>query len=102
MTLRRISRLATNTRALMPNTTQIRQCGIPSTAFGEERTRIHVVVSQCRDASTPTATSDVPVMVLVKAILECILMMIYNNVLSMHGRGGAGWDVDEPRNFGDV
>jgi hypothetical protein len=41
-------------------------------------------------------------MVLVKAILECILMMIYNNVLSMHGRGGAGWDVDEPRNFGDV
>lgn len=31
-------------------------------------------------------------MVLVKAILECILVMIYNNVLSMHAkvpRGGA-------------
>ena len=64
--------------------------------------RIHVVVSQCRgshalaDMSTcrrvDVSTRDVPVMVLVKAILECILVMIYNNVLSMHAkvpRGGA-------------
>lgn len=80
MTLRRIPCLATNARALMPNTMQISQCGTPSTAPVAERTGIHVVVSQCRGSRAPP-TRHVPVMVLVNAILECILMMIYNNVL---------------------
>jgi len=43
-------------------------------------------------------------MVLVKAILECILVMIYNNVLSMHAKvpkrrsqGGGGGGGGAPR-----
>ncbi len=91
MTLRRIGCLAPNTRVKSPNTTQFQQCGTPLATTVAERAGIHVVASQCRGACTPTPTSDVPVMVLVKAILECILVMIYNNVLSMHAVGSPCW-----------